>query len=206
MQLECRLPARIEAVPITVEGIDYLAIRREDLVALFAEATPSTTVAVAEPPKARRGRPKGKAAPKRCPHGDIIANVLAALPGTAAQIAERLGANYKSVISALYALQKREEVTGEGGKGGVWKRAGKAPAHPPTNADEPALERIFLAALKTGPKADDELIAEARKHGITLSGRFQVSAVLEDHPEVIGGNGGRWTLARGSATTDSRKA
>lgn len=216
MQLTCLLPQTIAAVPITVEGVDYLAIRSEDLAALFGPAK-TTTAAPAQlkPGQLKRAiaaHKKAVAKPKAVGRGKgsrkdgVAALVLSALqsrPMTALEISDAIRSPLGPTKCCLFRLEKKHLIRKDGGK---WYPAKVAKAEPELpkaggrtfpSIDPNAIEPLFLAALKTGPKSSEELIGVARKHGHTISSRFAVSTILEDHPDVIGGNGGRWTLAKG---------
>lgn len=198
MQLTCLLPQTIEAVPITVEGIDYLAVRREDLAALFHEPTAAVVKESLTAHSTTRRKPvvKPKGEDKTPSRGKLAPRILEALPGTTTEIASRLGAEMKSVHSALHTLRERGEVSG-GGRGAPWTRA-KAKRSEPTAPGPQTTRDLFKEALATGPHTEAELLRYARANGKSptesIAGEI-LNTMAKRGEAVFDEDGNRWKAA-----------
>jgi len=173
MRLLCLLPTKIEAVPITLDGEDYVAIRKADVAALFGEPATIQHLKMTPEPEPSAG-------------DDFTQRVLDALPGPPKRITALVGAPYRRVYAALMALRKRGlAINAEG----MWRRV---------SASElpPDLRSFLLAELATGPRDTSDLMRAARKAGLAVEDRFAIDAILSHDDAVIGDSGSRWTLAR----------
>jgi hypothetical protein len=165
-----------------------------------AVTVPTAAVPPADPRLATRpvAHPAKKAAQRSSVPSDpcvpLATRILGVLPGTAREIATRLGASYAGVNYAIRQMRKRGEFAGDGERGGVW-RPPQTTAMPAAAARPGDLKGFLLAELRKGPRDSGELMQAERQAGIVVLDRFAVAKILDSSNEVLGGHGSRWTLA-----------
>jgi len=173
----------------------------------FADPVPAVVpvparpaVLLAPPVKApRRGpakRPQPAPAKPVAVRGGIAQALLDALPGKLEDVAARAGVTKKQDTDNLGLLRRKGRATNQDG---VWVVTGGTPCPSAPAGTVKSLQDLIRERLLTGPAAESELLEYAAKRGRQVQDRFQVAKILErleSAGEVIGGNGGRWTMAR----------
>ncbi len=150
--------------------------------------------------RARMGRKPGRkakaSAEKPAPVGKGAA-LIAAMPGTVREIAQRLGRDVKKTSGMLAYLKKNGKVTLADG---VWSAAGAASARPVKTAEpSKTTAELFVEALASGPADAGELMTYAQRCGKPIQDKFHAGNILrqmEKRGEVVEGPEGRWALAR----------
>jgi hypothetical protein len=117
MTLNCRLPQTIKAFEMRFDGVDYLAIEKASLSALYETAVETALEAPSNGVKAKRvaAAMPIHAAPvvmrRAAPMQDAICRELAKRPMTSQELGEVLSKEkLPSIYTALCALRKEGEV------------------------------------------------------------------------------------------------